>query len=229
MYSFILENFDPPHLFVESAAKSASIQWHLKTREIIKSSNLIEIQGLEPNEILKLTIGQHSIHPLGKQEIYQKHREKTREFLCQRNSNGSNQFVITFALNNTQYPNPEKYTFIVNVFIDKQNELGRLTISHIETNKKFNDKTLIISEILDKNRSQIIYAASLYGDADISLIGKEFYVLKLLANGYTSDIISELICLSKHTVDDYRKNLLEKFNAKNTFQLIYHAYQEGFI
>jgi len=53
--------------------------------------------------------------------------------------------------------------------------------------------------------------------------------LRLMAMGYNTDTIADLMHLSKHTIDNYRKILNNKFKAQNIFQLISHAHKEGFI
>lgn len=45
-------------------------------------------------------------------------------------------------------------------------------------------------------------------------------VLQLISDGYNSKEIADLLCISGHTVITHRKNLMEKFEAKNTAQLI---------
>ena len=53
---------------------------------------------------------------------------------------------------------------------------------------------------------------------DISLREKE--VLKLISDGYATKEIADKLCISFHTVESHRKNLLEKFGAKNSAELV---------
>lgn len=48
----------------------------------------------------------------------------------------------------------------------------------------------------------------------------EIRIARLLKQGFTSREISERIFLSKHTIDKYRKNMLEKAGKVNTPQLL---------
>lgn len=61
------------------------------------------------------------------------------------------------------------------------------------------------------------------------LTKREKQILKLLADGKTSVIIAEELCLSSLTVDTHRKNLLQKFQAKNSTELITLAIQQNLI
>ena len=49
---------------------------------------------------------------------------------------------------------------------------------------------------------------------------REFEIVELLGKGFNSFEIGERLFISKHTVDKHRQNLLKKFNAQNTTQLV---------
>lgn len=56
---------------------------------------------------------------------------------------------------------------------------------------------------------------------DVPIISKrEVEVLRLIADGLTNQEIGEKLFISPLTVDSHRKNLLLKFNAKNTASLV---------
>ncbi|MCI3936540.1 response regulator transcription factor [Chryseobacterium aahli] len=61
------------------------------------------------------------------------------------------------------------------------------------------------------------------------LTKREKQILKLVAEGKTSVIIAGELHLSSLTVDTHRKNLLQKFQAKNSTELIRLAVQQNFI
>jgi len=52
---------------------------------------------------------------------------------------------------------------------------------------------------------------------------RECEILNLLAKGCTSKTIANHLHISRHTVDTHRRNMLQKFEAENTSQLIYLA------
>jgi DNA-binding NarL/FixJ family response regulator len=66
-------------------------------------------------------------------------------------------------------------------------------------------------------------------DANIVLTRREKEVLELIAGGMTNNEIGEKLFISSSTVDTHRKNLLAKFEAKNTASLIHIASQMQFI
>ncbi|MFZ1263234.1 MAG: response regulator transcription factor, partial [Chitinophagaceae bacterium] len=66
-------------------------------------------------------------------------------------------------------------------------------------------------------------------DAQIVLTRREKEVLELIAGGLTNIEIGDKLFISSSTVDTHRKNLLAKFQAKNTASLIRIASQMEFI
>lgn len=58
---------------------------------------------------------------------------------------------------------------------------------------------------------------------------REKEVLQLISDGLTNPQIAEKLFISLHTVDSHRKNLLTKFNVRNTASLIKTATQKGLL
>lgn len=58
---------------------------------------------------------------------------------------------------------------------------------------------------------------------------REKDILRALAKGMNSVEISEAFCISKHTVDSHRKNMLQKTNAKSTSEILGIAYNNGWV
>jgi len=61
------------------------------------------------------------------------------------------------------------------------------------------------------------------------LTKREKQILQMVAQGKTSNVIAEELFLSPLTVDTHRKNLLQKFHAKNSTELINLAVQQQLI
>lgn len=61
------------------------------------------------------------------------------------------------------------------------------------------------------------------------LTRREKEILKLIAEGLTSNDIGKLLFISPTTVDTHRKHILEKFKVNNTAILIKTATQLGII
>lgn len=74
--------------------------------------------------------------------------------------------------------------------------------------------------VLNHEIQTIIETTSINKNSLPSLTKREKEVLKLLTQGKTTITIAEELFLSKLTIDTYRKNLLQKFNVKNTTELI---------
>ena len=61
------------------------------------------------------------------------------------------------------------------------------------------------------------------------LTKREKQILQFLAKGTTSNEIADELFLSPLTVDTHRKNLLQKFGAKNSAELVHIAVQQNMI
>ncbi|WP_265131063.1 response regulator [Chryseobacterium oranimense] len=81
-----------------------------------------------------------------------------------------------------------------------------------------NDTKKIISKILSNQPIE-----------PINLTKREKQIIQLLAQGKTSVNIAQELFLSPLTVDTYRKNLLQKFQVKNSTELVSMAIQKNII
>lgn len=61
------------------------------------------------------------------------------------------------------------------------------------------------------------------------LTAREREILRLIAGGITTRKIAEQLFLSKFTVENHRKNLLQKFGVKNVAELISTASRQGYL
>jgi DNA-binding NarL/FixJ family response regulator len=61
------------------------------------------------------------------------------------------------------------------------------------------------------------------------LTHREKEVLQLIAEGYTNHQMAEKLFISPHTIDSHRKNLLSKFEVKNTAALINSAVKHNLL
>lgn len=85
-------------------------------------------------------------------------------------------------------------------------------------------------DIVFCNETKQIISRPSQNDLPVARLTKrEKQILQLVAQGKTSNMISEELFLSPLTVDTHRKNLLQKFHAKNSTELINRAMQQGMI
>lgn len=66
-------------------------------------------------------------------------------------------------------------------------------------------------------------------DNDLQLTKREIEVIKLIAEGLTSQDIADKLFISPRTVDTHRRNLLQKLNVKNTAELIKFAIKHNIV
>lgn len=82
--------------------------------------------------------------------------------------------------------------------------------------------TALIRDYLDRARS---------GDAvpDDPLTPRELEIVKLIAEGNTSDEIARTLVISRKTVDHHRGNILEKLGMRNVAELTRYAIRRGLV
>lgn len=49
---------------------------------------------------------------------------------------------------------------------------------------------------------------------------RELEVLKLIAEGYSSKMLADKLCISQHTADSHRKNIMSKLRVRNTAEMV---------
>ena len=62
-----------------------------------------------------------------------------------------------------------------------------------------------------------------------NLTQREFEIIALIAQGLKSSEIAERLFLSRHTIDTYRRTILEKTSCKNSAELIAYAVRNGLV
>jgi DNA-binding NarL/FixJ family response regulator len=67
------------------------------------------------------------------------------------------------------------------------------------------------------------------GESVDPLTPRELEVLKLVAEGHSSDEIAELLVISRKTVDRHRANILEKLGMRDRVELTRYAIRRGLI
>jgi DNA-binding NarL/FixJ family response regulator len=80
--------------------------------------------------------------------------------------------------------------------------------------------TALVKDYLDRARDS---------DHVDPLTPRELEVLKLVAEGHTSDEIAELLVISRKTVDRHRANMLEKLGMRDRVELTRYAIRRGLI
>jgi len=58
---------------------------------------------------------------------------------------------------------------------------------------------------------------------------REREVLILLARGFSTKEIADRLCISVHTVENHRRNLMEKMQARNVASLLVYSIKSGIL
>ncbi len=82
--------------------------------------------------------------------------------------------------------------------------------------------TALVREVLEQaKRGEVI--------SDDPLTPRELQVVKLIAEGHTSDEIAQQLFISRKTVDRHRSNLLEKLGMRNVAEVTRYAIRRGLL
>jgi len=98
--------------------------------------------------------------------------------------------------------------------------------SNVSPLKKY-DRIILTIEKREEGNFTTLEIKSDFGQNIFSK--RECEVLKLLHQGLSSITIAEKLCLSEHTVNNHRKNMLQKSGVINTTALINYAIANGYV
>jgi DNA-binding NarL/FixJ family response regulator len=76
---------------------------------------------------------------------------------------------------------------------------------------------------------ELMTGHSVSGTSEPLITRRESEILKLIADGFTNQEIADKLFIGSSTVDSHRKNLLIKFDARNTASLVKTAIEKGLI
>ncbi len=149
--------------------------------------------------------------------------------------------VDGITLNNTvKEINPNIKVLVVSMHIDTamidtliKNDVD----GYLPKNAEKEELLKAIASILkgEKYFSEIIkdaYMKSVFNkekEAITTLTEREKEVLKLIAQENTTQEIADILFLSKHTIESYRKNLISKLNVRNLAGLTKYAIKLGLV
>ena len=94
---------------------------------------------------------------------------------------------------------------------------------------------VVISEVLaslpqeQDTEKQAVASKTTVSKSAPELTEREAEILPLLADGLSSKVIADRLCLTEQTIKWYRMRLLEKFNAPNTASVISKAKELGLL
>lgn len=72
-------------------------------------------------------------------------------------------------------------------------------------------------------------ATILQPEKSLTLSARERDIVRLLAEGFASKQIGDQLCISTHTVDTHRRNLLKKTGTRNTLELAVACVKRGLV
>lgn len=110
---------------------------------------------------------------------------------------------------------------------DEQLNIPLICLSQMSVVDKIDksDKVKYYFLIRDENDSVAIMSEYLkqYNPVVNIFSENEMKIIRLMRQGFTSQEIADKIFLSKHTIDKYRKNMLEKTGCSNSAELLTHV------
>lgn len=96
-------------------------------------------------------------------------------------------------------------------------------IKQVQKGKKFLQPE--IEQILNEKRKD----ENRFSKDGVLLTPREKEILCMLGEGLSTEDMLKVLSLKKDTINEYRQNLMRKFNARNTAHLVKLAYDMGFL
>ena len=130
--------------------------------------------------------------------------------------------IITFTSYNTPGLWKEAATLGIDAFLTKDADKQRLiaTIAKVASNQV--EDLEVENNLLDSNVKDKFIIEDV-------LTEREIEILKLVAQGNTSQQIAELLFISKHTVQWHRKNIISKLNLNSARDMVKFAFEMGLV
>lgn len=135
---------------------------------------------------------------------------------------------------------PQLKTLVVSMHIDGQmiaTLIKNNVDGYVPKNAKKEElltaiKTIIKGEKYFSTEIKNAYAETMFQQKQnkaITLTNREKEVLKLIAEENTTQEVADILFLSKHTIESYRKNLISKLQVSNLAGLTKHAVKIGLL
>jgi DNA-binding CsgD family transcriptional regulator len=152
------------------------------------------------------------------------------------------QFIQTYK------PDPYKVMFSLSYRVKKKDSTFIKILRHTVNFQNDEDRNMVcnmsvLTDVTDIIRDNFI-TYSIKGEGKEVELAKQYFInfyknqfftkreqqlLFLLSQGKNSQEISKALCLSKHTIDTHRRNMIHKASCKNTLELIDFSRHNGII
>ena len=96
-------------------------------------------------------------------------------------------------------------------------------IKEIQSGKKYLQKD--VEKILNERRKD----ENQFSQEGVLLTPREKEILRMVGEGLSTEDMMKILSLKKDTINEYRQNLIRKFNARNTAHLVKLAYDMNFL
>ena len=125
----------------------------------------------------------------------------------------------------------QKYSFILSPQLNPIGIVGYvIDISPYADNSKIVQLIeQIDNSIEDPNPKLILKNYYYLNEEDTELTKREIEILKLLSDGILSKQVADKLNISIHTVNNHRKNMLQKTNSKSSAELINYAIKHHYL
>lgn len=87
----------------------------------------------------------------------------------------------------------------------------------------------VMDSILEKVTHHCPIGSMCHHCQPVSLSEREVEIIKLIAEGYTTNEIAEKLFLSFHTISTHRKNIFKKLSIRSSSELILYALKKGIV
>lgn len=201
---------------------------HLKEKRIsYVSDNLIHVLGYNRREF-SLPFFFKIIHPDDKNDVY----SLLAKLLELSNTIKVRPFEYTLSIDfRVKHKSGEYLRLLRQTSVFKNDKLGHpvLLLNICSDISHLSKKDKVDFVINGKNKTKLNQIIGNMKEPEMNLSKREKDIAKYLVQGKSSKDISELLFISKNTVDTHRRNMLEKTKRKNTTELVAYCLDKGLL
>jgi len=191
------------------------------------SPGILKIFGYDPGEV-NLQFLYENIHPVDRGGVAEATMDAIQGTIENRlTSPGRLKFSVNYRFRKKDGSYLQVLRHQTVQMTDKQGNILRTTGIIVELGH-LPDVFGVTGKMVDNESGKVIYSRS-YSGQDGLFSTREKEIILLLANGRKTDEIAEELFISPNTVSTHRKNMLKKFEVKNTAELILFSKKHGIL
>lgn len=204
-----------------------------KCRYAYASPNFVDLLGYDSHKIATLEKQgdylESRIHPDDRTQLTEL-QVKLSQFIYGLPIESRNDYsnIYSFRILNAK----QQYVRITSkhqVLEQDRNGKAWLVIGNMDISPDQKDSKIVDCTVLNLKNGEILSPSFLSVTSPINLTNRELEILRLIKKGLLSKEIADKLCISIHTVNIHRQNILRKMGAQNSIEAIRLGVETGLL